>query len=247
MAVNNSTSTKVNGKLSACPGSNSRCLLCCAGTGNNHSLCDSCIYDLPLINNFCPGCASPLHDTAYCGQCLSRKSKSWVYAFAAYEYKYPVNKLIHALKFGENHAAAKTLGELAARALPKIVERFNKPDAIIPVPLHYKRQFNRGFNQANEIAFIIGNRMNVPVLNMACKRIRHTQTQSLISQHKRRSNITNAFACSTSLCSGKNVVVLDDVITTGSTLESLTTELLNKGAKSVSIWALAKQTLRHKQ
>ncbi len=154
---------------------------------------------------------------------------------AAYSYGFPVDALIHALKYGGNLA----LAPLLADRLTRLASERERPDLLIPMPLHRARLRERGFNQALEIGRIVAAGLGIPLEIDACRRIRDTAGQAGLSWKERRRNVRGAFACNEDL-TGKRVVVLDDVMTTGATLDELGRALRRAGAVDVGTWVVAR-------
>ena len=114
-----------------------------------------------------------------------------------------------------------------------------RPDCIIPMPLSAQRLRERGFNQSHEIARGLARRLHVQVADAACKRIRHTPPQASLPLDQRRANIRGAFECTMDL-DGARVAIVDDVLTSGATLNELARTLLRAGAAEVTGWVLAR-------
>jgi ComF family protein len=171
-----------------------------------------------------------------CGECQKRPPK-YVRAHAAYHYAPPIDRLIHGLKYQGKLHYARVLGNHLAQHLD--AARASRPDAIIPVPLHRSRLRERGYNQALEIARPLARCLNVPVHFDHIYRVRPTATQAELPRKKRRGNVRNAFQIDRDY-SGMSVSVVDDVMTTGSTVDSFAACLRRAGAESISIWVVAR-------
>jgi ComF family protein len=118
------------------------------------------------------------------------------------------------------------------------------PEALIPVPLHPNRLRERGFNQALELARPIASQLNIPLAADLCRRVRATPNQTQLAANKRRSNVRRAFEIKTQKLPG-HVAIIDDVITTGSTVEELAYRLNRAGVKQVEVWSLARAVVRN--
>lgn len=212
------------------------CLLC--GAPSRHgSWCDACERALPrLPAAHCPSCALPTPSGAVCGRCLN-KPPHFDHTVAPYAYAFPLDKLIHAFKFG----AQLQLAHQLARQIADTVEQ--RPDCIVPMPLHPARLRERGYNQSLLLARELGAQLELPVLAQACQRTRNTAPQSELPWKERGRNMRKAFAAS-DVVSGKHVAVVDDVMTTGATLNELAQALRRAGATGVSNWVVAR-TLPH--
>jgi ComF family protein len=158
---------------------------------------------------------------------------------AALSYAFPADALVHSLKYQGNLAMASVLGEL----FNPLVGAIALPDFIVPMPLHSSRLRERGFNQAMEIARSVSRHCGAALLPEACKRIKDTPSQAGLPWKERQKNIKNAFICETNLA-GKRVAILDDVLTTGATLNELAKVIRQCGASEVTGWIIAR-TLQH--
>jgi len=114
-----------------------------------------------------------------------------------------------------------------------------KPDCIVPVPLHFIREFQRGYNQAELIAKQLSYNLEIPLNRNLIKRIRHTPSQSSLSKKERQRNLRKAFVCTQSEMP-KFIALVDDVMTTGSTVEAITKILFGAGVKRVDVWCCAR-------
>ena len=212
------------------------CLLCGAPSPAG-VWCAACDAALPCLDTaHCPVCALPTWNGAICGQCL-KHPPHFKRTVAAYAYAFPLDKLVLALKYGEKFHLANSLGDRVARCVSV------RPDCIIAMPLHPVRLRERGFNQSLQLARHIGRQLDLPVLPFACQRVRNTASQSTLPWKERGKNMRKAFACSADVA-GKHVAIVDDVMTTGATLNELALVLLNAGASEVSSWVVAR-TLPH--
>ncbi|MGH8711187.1 MAG: ComF family protein [Burkholderiales bacterium] len=208
------------------------CVLCGAKV-LAQGLCAACHEHLPYLRKpCCRMCALPIPDGELCGACLS-DPPAFDSTRAAFSYSFPVDVLIQALKYQGNLALAPIL---AAELLPKAD---TKLDYLIPVPLSTARLRERGFNQALEIARIISKESGVSLLANACGRILDTPPQAGLPWKERSKNIRGAFMCSAEL-RGKKVALLDDVMTTGATLNELAKVVRKQGAIEINAWVVAR-------
>ena len=221
--------------------SQKNCLLC--GISSEEDLCHPCRNSLPQLPlNHCRICLLPLMTTGICGSCLANPP-AYTQSIAALHYTFPVDALIHSLKYQANLAIAPVLANL-------LIAKINAeklPDVIVPMPLHPERLRERGFNQALEISRLIAKKYNITLLLDACVRTRNTPSQATLSWKARQKNIRKAFNCDLDL-SGKQVAILDDVMTTGATLNELAKVIRQRGAKTVTGWVVARAlpTTSHK-
>jgi ComF family protein len=184
----------------------------------------------------CRICATPLESGVVCGPCL-RRLPHFDTVTAAFIYSYPVDALIHALKYGGQLAVARLLAEALSRADAP------PPDLLIPMPLAPQRLRERGFNQAQEIARLVGARLNVEIASDICRKVVETPPQATLPWKERAHNVRGAFVCDVDL-EGLRVAVVDDVITTGSTLNEVARLLRKAGATEIVGWVVAR-TLPH--
>lgn len=214
-----------------------RCLLCEAPSGEA-LVCSACEADLPYASEHrCLRCAIPLPQMEICGECL-RDPPAFNSTQAVFDYDYPIDGLLSALKFGARL-------ELAAWFARMIVTRLDcdrLPDLIIPMPLHAVRMKERGFNQALEIARHVSSTLAVPLGAQDCARTRATATQVGLKRDERRRNMRDAFACDASLA-GKYIAVIDDVMTSGATARALAAAIHGAGAADVQLWLVARTGL----
>ena len=192
------------------------------------TLCEACDADLPRLREpLCPRCALESPAGAVCGRCLS-DPPHYDATIAALAYRFPADELVHALKFRGELALAPFLSSL-------LKERIGQADCIVPVPLSASRLRERGYNQSVEIARHLGGRMTVD----ACLRQRDAPPQTGLDREARRRNVRGAFRCERSFA-GKRVAVVDDVMTTGATLDALAAALKDAGASHVVNWVVCR-------
>ena len=215
------------------------CTLCGASTTGT-LLCAPCTADLPWNACACPGCALPAAQGAFCPACL-HKPRRFDAAFAAFVLAAPVQQGIHALKYQAQFQQASLLATAFASRLRARSEPL--PTLLIPVPLHWRRQWWRGYNQSLELARVLGAELAIAVDTKVAKRRRATPDQIGQSAAQRRQNLKDAFAVSPRIA-GQHIALLDDVMTTGATLEELARTCKAAGAARVEAWAIARQPLK---
>ena len=208
------------------------CFLCRGGART--LLCAQCDADLPrLARVLCPRCALESPDGAVCGRCLTH-SPAYDATYAALAYDFPADALVHALKFRGELALAPLLAGLLA---PKV--RSVAIDHMVPVPLSAERLRSRGYNQAVEIA----RHLRKEALELAlCERTRDAPPQIELPYDERQRNVRGAFRCTRSL-DGARIAVVDDVMTTGATLDEIARTLKAAGAAHVENWVVARTPL----
>ena len=209
------------------------CLLCGAGAGDS-GLCAGCEEDLPRLSaERCPVCAAPVPGSYICGRCLQRPPR-FDHVAAALSYTYPVDTLVRGLKYAGSLACARPL----AWALGQALDHEPYPDLIMPMPISSNRLKGRGFNQSAEIAAKIVGEFGLTLSRLAVQR-RDGPPQVLLPWKERARNVRGAFSCRHDLA-GKRVAVVDDVLTSGATLDAFAGELKRAGASEVIGWIVAR-------
>jgi ComF family protein len=194
-------------------------------------LCADCDVDLPrLVGPRCPRCALESPRGEICGRCLT-EIPHYDATVAALGYEFPADALVHSLKFRGELALAEYLGGILARCIADA-----GVDSIVPVPLSADRLRSRGYNQAVEIARHVA---RGPVDLGLCVRERDTPAQMDLPYAERRRNVRGAFRCTRAL-PGASVAVVDDVMTTGATLDEIASVLKRAGAARVVNWVVAR-------
>jgi len=213
----------------------------CGEHGTPGPLCSACLADLPWLPDACCGvCALPLASGRVCGACLDRPPR-FQRVEAALAYRYPANALIHAYKYGGRLALARLLGGLLAQRVTRDVDADIDADvdALVPMPLSNTRLAERGFNQALEIARVIAEHTGIALLARACRKVTDTPAQASLPWDERARNVRRAFVCDADL-EGMRVAVVDDVLTTGATLNELARVMRRAGAVEVRGWIVAR-------
>jgi ComF family protein len=216
------------------------CFLC-RGAARG-ALCPACSAELPrLPRQRCPRCALPAPGGQTCGRCLADPPR-YDRTIAALAYHFPADALVHALKFRGELALAEFLGSLLALDIPE--EELKGITHVVPVPLSARRLRERGFNQAVEVARALARRAGRPVELELLERSRDTAPQLDLPWADRRKNVRGAFATARALL-GAHVAVVDDVMTTGATLDEAAGALKAAGALRVSNWVVARTLPPH--
>ncbi len=184
----------------------------------------------------CPHCSSTHLWNGICQDC--RRQPLRLHGLRAVStYKEPLRTCIHELKYTGNTRLAKPLGTLLAQVF---TTSDMQADMIIPVPLHSKRQRERGYNQARLLAEVCAEQLAIPMYDSILVRTRATISQVSLGAADRQSNVAGAFECSPSLATsalrGRRIIIIDDVCSTGSTLEACAKPLYTAGA--LSVWGL---------
>ena len=220
----------------------------CGSRGNhrlkdiNLDLCTACYQQLPFNHCACMGCGLPLPESTpvlRCGQCLQHPP-SYHSSFCAFTYHYPVAELIRRFKYGQHLACARLFGELLAQYLQQH-HAAQWPECIIPVPLHHHRYHTRGYNQVIELGVFLHKRLHIPLRLDILTRLKNTPEQAGLSRDERLKNLRNAFG-TRAVSIPTHVAILDDVITTGSTVTEVATTLRKAGVKHIEVWSVARAT-----
>ncbi len=209
-----------------------KCSACKAVTNNYHTLCDSCYSKLTKLTSTCTKCNSSLSLVDnICIVCKQNK-KNLKRIYSNYSYAYPIKDILANIKF-QYAFRVKNL-------LPHLIDlsdvNINEYDAIIPVPSHFYRKFRRWSHPTDIIAKHIADQNNIKLDN-ALKRTRYTPYQFKLDRNKRSDNIRDAFLY-TSISKYNSVLLIDDIITTGSTIEECAITLKSAGVKKVDCFSI---------
>jgi ComF family protein len=209
------------------------CFLCRGAA--SRLLCAACDADLPRLSALrCPRCALESPRGEVCGRCLAERP-DYDATRAALAYEFPGDALVHALKFRGELALAGLLGGVLAK-----VVMAEDVDCVVPVPLSAERLQRRGYNHAAEIARHVARRISkLPVELQLCVRSRDTPPQMELPFAERQRNVRGAFRCTRSAL-GRRIAVVDDVMTTGATLNEIASVLKAAGASRVVNWVVAR-------
>ena len=213
-----------------------QCAFCAAPCGAL-LVCAACHAGLSRIDNACPRCALPSSNGTVCGACVARPPP-FAFAFAAFVYAFPLDRMLHAFKYGGRLAHAHFFATALAERVARRPASAPWPDALVALPLAPARQRERGFDQAAEIARRVAGIVGVP-WTRALRRTRDTPAQASLPWTARAANVRGAFAADPSLAGG-HIAIVDDVMTTGATLASAAESMLRAGASSVEAWAVAR-------
>ncbi|MET0815324.1 MAG: ComF family protein [Pseudoxanthomonas sp.] len=212
-----------------------RCLLCGENGTYGRDLCRACTDALPWNSSACLRCALPLPAPGTCGACLQRPPPL-TQTHAVFVYGFPLDRLVPRFKFHNDLPAGRLMSELmvqGCRHLPR-------PEALVPVPLHATRLRQRGYDQALDLARPLANALQVPLLCDALARARATAPQSELDAGARQRNLRRAFDIRAGASLPEHVVLVDDVMTTGATLEAAARSLRRAGVARVDAWVCAR-------
>jgi ComF family protein len=207
--------------------------------------CPECLKTLEFISEpYCPGCGIPyekdMPNSHLCGDCLSG-IHHFDRARSTGFYRGSLREVLHRFKYGGQTSLARPLGQMLI-APGRQLARLQKIDFIIPVPLHPKRLRQRSFNQASLLARRMGSALNISVDYASLQRSRWTEPQTGLSRRQRAANVKGAFSLkSNKKFKGKGILVVDDVLTTGETVEQCVRVLKKDGgAREVAVLTVAR-------
>lgn len=237
-AVNQTQQLKVDRRLRAplCWLFAPRCLACGDAGMPGRDLCAACHAGLPWQGHACSRCALPLPQAGICGQCLQASSAPLDAVHAAFDYAFPLDRLLPRLKFHRDFAAGRVLAQCMAErfaALPR-------PDALVPLPLHRARLRQRGYDQALELARPLAKALALPLRSDLLHRRKATAAQSRLDADARKRNLRGAFAVNLQVSLPAHVALIDDVMTTGATLHAAAAALRKAGVARVEAWVCAR-------
>jgi len=217
-----------------------RCAFCLGIAEQERPWCRACFATLPWNLPACPHCAEPLPgrpEARLCGRCL-RRPPSFECSRVPLRYEQEVAFLVQRFKFEASPRAGAVLLALLEAGLSETALAW--PEALVPVPLHPRRARERGFDQGEWLARRLARRLELSLVR--ARRCRDTPTQRGLDRDERRRNLSGAFVIEAAL--PHRVVLVDDVMTTGATLEALAVACRAAGAREVEAWAVARTPLQ---
>ena len=210
-------------------------------------ICAACLDDMPRNDHYCPRCAVPLasdySNEVLCGRCI-RQPPAFDYSYSLFRYEGTIVSLIHQLKFSQKIGHAHSLGTLLAEGSNEYVKKNGMPDALLPVPLHRRRLRQRGFNQSSELVRSLASLWSRPIMFDEVERGRKTESQTGLNARQREKNIRGAFTMVSEIAH-EHVLIIDDVVTTGSTVNELANLLKKAGVKRVGVLSVARAPMKH--
>jgi ComF family protein len=224
------------------------CILCRrtitdAAFDRNVELCAGCYQKQSLNRTCCQRCALPLADLAgeatLCGRCI-RQLPEYHYVKSLFRYEADIVILIHQLKFSAKISYARSISEM----LFTLLDADDLPDCFLPVPLHTSRLRQRGFNQSIEISRVLARKTGIPIEIDAVERQRRTVSQTDLDAKQRRKNVRGVFRVSSRMLDYKHVLIIDDVMTTGATVNELARVLKRHGVERVGVLCIARAPAR---
>lgn len=223
------------------------CLVCGDLSLDLAGLCETCEYSLPWQPPGCQRCGVSPEERPpsqwTCDICAADEP-DFRHCHCLFRYAPPLNTLIARLKDRAGFAEARTLGSLLAREFERHYHDTGQPlpALLAPVPLHSGRLRLRGYNQSHLLADAISDRTGIKVLRNSCRRQRQTHSQRGLDATTRRANMARMFTATarSRLTSNRQIAIIDDVVTTTSTIRAMARVLQNAGAGSIDVWALAR-------
>lgn len=214
----------------------SLCTLCNQFHQGHLALCNFCIDLMTPLGPACQYCAHPLPDAhlLICGHCI-KKRPHFDNAYIAYPFEEPLRGLLHQFKYHDGLYLTSFLCHLMMKALPIEAQQ---AQCLIPVPMHPKKIKTRGFNQAAVLVNKLSKQINLPCNLFACEKIKDTLPQASLNSNERRRNLKHAFQARP--MPYKHVILIDDLLTTGSTANELARTLKKTGVARVDIWCCAR-------
>jgi len=215
------------------------CFCCNQRIDNSEILCEKCSDELVRLNeNLCAFCQKDSATSFICEEC--KKEYPFDEVVSAYTFSLPIQKMIHHFKYNE----FKKIGTYLGYKLAEILSTYSfisDTDYILPVPLHRTKKRFRGFNQSEIIAKALSVKLDIPLLKNVLIRKKFTQTQTKLKQHEREKNVANAFHIKNfDAIKNKSLLLVDDVLTTGSTMKSIALLLKENLAKHIYVCTLAR-------
>lgn len=214
------------------------CLICGQRGRVGLDCCAGCEGDLPAVDAACRQCGLPLPEPVdLCGRCI-RRPPAFAVTWPAFEYSGAVEALVHRFKFRHDLAAGRVLAGLTARRLARLGAP--RPQALVPVPLHWRRRLWRGFNQSEMLARDLSRCLGqIPVADLLI-RSRATPAQLALPAARRGGNVRGAFTARRRGFRIRHVALIDDVMTTGATLDACARALRKSGVTHIDIWIVAR-------
>lgn len=217
------------------------CRLCLHISQNNTALCDHCTNDLQLNTHACETCARPMPEgQVQCGIC-QKSNNTLSSCTAPFIYEGGIKHLLHELKFKHQLALSQLLADLLYQHL-QANGFFDKHTIthLLPVPSHPNRLRYRGFNQAQELCKALSAKLHLPILSHHIEKERDTAPQTELSAGQRASNLKQAFRLKKALPENASIVIVDDIITTGTTIKEVHSCLRQHDQRPAHAWAIAK-------
>jgi ComF family protein len=217
------------------------CILCNQFHKGLLAVCSPCIDLLPQLGIACQHCAYPLPNTDYlvCGHCI-KKQPYFDRVLITYQFEEPIRTLLHRFKYHNGLYLASFFSHLIINSVHHV---HNKPQCLIPVPMHPHRIKQRGFNHAAILAKSVSKKLEIPCHLNTCQKMINTAPQASLNQKQRHKNLHQAFKAQP--LPYHHVALIDDLFTTGSTANELALTLKNKGVEQIDVWCCARTVAKN--
>lgn len=217
------------------------CLHCNDAGHNGMDLCKRCHERLPWVKYACSRCALalPNTDASACGACSNRELH-FDQAYAPFQFDGFIRDAVYQFKFNHKLNQGKLLAQLLLQFIK--YKQLDTPEIIIPVPLHKKRLRKRGYNQALELARTVRSEINSDLVYKEIYRNRDTSVQMELPAKQRHKNVKDAFSLieDSTILKNRHVCIMDDVMTTGNTVNEVAKCLRNAGVRRIDVWCVAR-------
>lgn len=216
-----------------------RCVICETILPSGEAVCESCRKKLPFIGaQYCMKCGKPIdcETKEYCEDC-SRKKHYFTRGVALWTYSLSLKKSLYRFKYDNKRYYASYYADEAVKRYRSLLMSWGV-DVIVPVPLHASKLRSRGYNQAEVFAKELGARLGIQVLSSLIVRVRKTTPQKQLNDKERIKNVKNAFKIVRNSVKLNKALLVDDIYTTGSTVDEISRILLQAGAKEIYVMTL---------
>lgn len=214
-----------------------RCISCRELTSDNEGLCSACFMKLNFIASpYCAKCGTPfefeIQSKIFCGKCLLNPPE-YALARALLKFDFQSKQLIHNFKYNDSTASAKLFAKLL---VARYIDDFSDIDVIVPVPMHRIKRILRHYNPAQVLATELGKKLNAPVLYDLLIKVRWTKAQTTLTKKERETNLHESIQCNRNYnLSGKKILLVDDMRTTGATSENCIKALKKQNAAQIKL------------
>lgn len=207
---------------------------------SSHKICKECHERLPILGSCCYVCGLPSSNPKTpCGDCL-KNSPPFESSISAFHYRSPVSEFITQFKYGGRLELLPLMTNYLIDSIQSklLNEKYELPELLIPIPLFFKKRNKRGFNQSRMIANELSKAFAIPVSGNKITRIKETTTQASLDATQRKKNLRNAFLIEQKL--PERIAIIDDIVTTTTTVSELSRLAGKNGAKHIEVWSLAR-------
>ncbi|EXJ11628.1 MULTISPECIES: ComF family protein [Nitrincola] len=216
---------------------NHTCVLCGLHPANTFGICDDCMSDLPWSISCCHQCGRPTpFPTKQICTCCLKHAPAFDTTLATFRYVFPIDRLLPSIKYAKKTSHLGWLSSLMSEYI--LSKDLPLPDALVPVPMHPWDEIKRGYNQSSLLTHLISKQLTLPAHLGAIRKIKRTPHQKELNFIERQQNLIDCFRLNKPL--PKRVAIVDDVMTTGSTVNEISRLLKNNGVETVDIWVLAR-------